>query len=68
MTMVTAIPEVKPVVMVNGMYLISPPNRQSPMMIKMMPARMVAAASPSMPFRATMPATMVAKAAVGPAI
>ena len=34
----------------------------------MMPARMVATARPSMPFLATTPATMVAKAAVGPAI
>ena len=44
------------------------PMRSTPMRIRMIPARMVAAASPSMPFRATMPATMVAKAAVGPAI
>ncbi len=34
----------------------------------MMPAMMVAATSPSMPSVATMPATMVAKAAVGPDI
>ena len=37
-------------------------------MMSRMPARMVATARPSMPLRATMPATMVAKAAVGPAI
>ena len=42
--------------------------RKRPMAMRMSPARMVAAARPSMPLRATMPATMVAKAAVGPAI
>ena len=44
------------------------PIRSNPIRIRMMPARMVAVARPSMPLSATMPATMVAKAAVGPAI
>ena len=50
------------------MYLIMLPMRSRPMMMSRMPARMVATARPSMPLRATIPATMVAKAAVGPAI
>ena len=44
------------------------PMRSRPMTMSRMPARIVATARPSMPLRATMPATMVAKAAVGPAI
>ena len=38
------------------------------MRINKIPAKTVATTSPSMPFRATIPATIVAKAAVGPAI
>ena len=38
------------------------------MRIRIMPARSVAMTSPSNPFLATMPATIVANAAVGPAI
>ena len=36
--------------------------------IRMMPARIVAVIRPDIPFLATIPATIVAKAAVGPAI
>ena len=68
MKMVTAMPVVNPVVMVYGMNRIRLPRRSTPMTISRMPASMVAAASPSMPFFSTIPATMVAKAAVGPAI
>lgn len=50
------------------MNRIRPPRRRKPMMTRMRPARMVAVASPSIPFFMTIPATMVAKAAVGPAI
>ena len=64
--MVTAIPAVKPVVMVMGMYLISAPKRQMPMRTRRIPAMTVARISPSVPWVATTPATMVAKAAVGP--
>ena len=63
---VTAIPAVKPVVIVIGMYLISPPRRHIPIRISIMPARQVAIVSPESPCVATMPATMVANAAVGP--
>ena len=44
------------------------PMRSSPMSTSKIPAKMVATARPSIPFRATIPATMAAKAAVGPAI
>ena len=64
----TAIPAVNPTVMVIGMNLISEPNLNRPMKISISPAMSVAMTSPSMPFWATMLATMVAKAAVGPAI
>ena len=46
----------------------SPPSLKAPMSISSMPAMMVASIRPSIPFFATIPATMVAKAAVGPAI
>ena len=65
---VTAIPAVKPVVIVYGIYLIRLPIRQTPIMIRIIPAITVASASPSIPFSAAMPATIVANAAVGPAI
>jgi len=65
---VTAIPAVKPVVIVYGINLISEPKRQNPIKIKMIPARIVATAKPSIPWSATIPATIVANAAVGPAI
>ena len=68
MTIVTAIPEVKPVVIVNGINLISEPKWQNPMITRMIPAMIVAIASPSTPLFATIPATIVANAAVGPAI
>ena len=44
------------------------PSFKTPIRIRMMPAMTVARASPPMPCSATIPATMVAKAAVGPAI
>ena len=66
--MVTAIPEVNPVVIVNGINLIREPSWQNPMITRMIPARIVATARPSTPLLATMPATIVANAAVGPAI
>ena len=44
------------------------PMCSRPIKISMTPARTVATARPSKPFFATMPATMEAKAAVGPAI
>ena len=65
---VTAIPAVNPVVIVYGMNLIRLPIRRKPMMTSRIPAIMVATASPSIPLSATIPATIVAKAAVGPAI
>ena len=66
--MVTAIPKVKPVVMVYGINLIRLPKWNSPIRIRNIPAIIVAMISPSIPSRATIPATMVANAAVGPAI
>jgi hypothetical protein len=59
-------PDVKPTVIVRGMYFISAPRRRSPIIISIPPAIRVAMARPSTPYPATMPATMVAKAAVGP--
>ena len=67
-TMVTAMPAVNPVVMVWGTKRMSVPRRSAPMMMSSAPAMTVAAMSPSMPSVATMPATMVANAAVGPEI
>ena len=67
-TIVTAIPAVNPVTMVCGMNLIKAPNLNQPIKIKIIPARIVAVVSPSIPFVATTPATMVANAAVGPEI
>ena len=64
--MVTATPEVKPTVMVAGMNFISEPARQIPRIISMIPAMTVAMTSPSKPFAAITPATIVANAAVGP--
>ena len=66
--MVTAIPVVKPVVMVYGINRIRLPRRRKPIITRIRPASIVAVASPSIPFFMTIPATMVAKAAVGPAI
>ena len=68
MKMVTAIPAVKPVVMVYGTNLIREPNLKIPIKIRKIPANMEAIISPSIPCVATIPATTVAKAAVGPAI
>ena len=68
MAIVTAIPSVKPVVIVKGINLMSAPNLNTPISIKIIPARIVASASPSIPFLATIPATIDANAAVGPAI
>ena len=68
MVSVTAMPAVNPVVIVKGTKRMRAPNLNRPMKMSMMPAIMVAAMSPSMPSVATMPATMVAKAAVGPEI
>ena len=68
MRIVTAIPNVNPLVIVPGMYLRSTPKRQSPMMTRIMPAKIVEMTRPSMPSVATIPATIVANAAVGPAI
>ena len=44
------------------------PIRSTPIRISRIPASTVATARPSIPLRATIPATMEAKAAVGPAI
>ena len=66
--MVTAMPAVKPVVMVYGTKRMSVPSFSRPMSASRMPAMMVAAIRPSMPSVATIPATMVANAAVGPEI
>ena len=68
MAMVTAIPAVNPVVIVYGIYFIKLPSLKKPITARIIPARTVASISPSIPFWATMPATMVANAAVGPAI
>ena len=65
---VTAIPEVKPVVIVNGINLIRLPNLQTPITISITPAMRVAITSPENPFVAIIPATIEANAAVGPAI
>ena len=65
---VTAIPAVNPVVIVYGIYLSSPPNLRNPIIIRKIPARIVAHMSPVTPSFATIPATIVANAAVGPAI
>ena len=65
---VTAIPKVNPAVIVPGMYLMRAPKRKSPMITMMTPAITVEIISPSIPSEATMPATIVANAAVGPAI
>ncbi|VWM24606.1 Uncharacterised protein [Collinsella intestinalis] len=46
----------------------SVPRRKTPIRISSTPAMMVAATRPSIPLEATMPATMVANAAVGPEI
>ena len=67
-TIVTAIPNVKPRVIVLGMYLIRLPKRQNPIITRKIPAKIVDITSPSMPSVATIPATIVANAAVGPAI
>lgn len=58
----------KPVVIVYGMNLIRFPKWHNPIIIRKIPARMVEIMRPSIPFLATIPATMVANAAVGPAI
>ena len=68
MTMVTAIPAVKPVVMVYGTKRMMVPSLSKPIATSSTPAISVAATRPSMPSVATMPATMVANAAVGPEI
>ena len=51
-----------------GMNLISEPNFKRPITIKIIPAKTVAVISPPIPLVATIPATTVANAAVGPAI
>ncbi len=66
--MVTAIPAVNPVVMVYGIKRIKLPSLKNPMITRRIPAMTVAAARPSSPFFKTIPATMEANAAVGPAI
>ena len=66
--MVTAIPAVKPTVMVLGTYLIRVPSLKTPISIRIIPAIREAIISPDIPLVATIPATTVAKAAVGPAI
>ena len=67
-TIVTAIPLVNPVTIVYGINLINPPSLKTPIRIKITPARIVAATRPAIPFCATIPATIVANAAVGPDI
>ena len=57
-----------PVVIVYGINLISEPSLRNPIRIRSKPANTVARARPDIPFFATIPATMVANAAVGPAI
>ena len=65
---VTAIPAVKPVVIGYGMNLISEPILNNPIKIRIIPASIVATTNPSTPSLATIPATIVANAAVGPEI
>ena len=62
------IPEVKPVVIVNGINLIRLPNLQTPIIMSIIPAISVAITSPEKPLVAIIPATIEANAAVGPAI
>src|SRR2546422_8125271 len=50
------------------MNLIAPPRRTTPKMTRITPAIMVAAASPSTPWRCTMAYTITTKAPVGPPI
>ena len=52
---VTAIPQVNPVVIVYGMYLMSEPKWQIPIITRMIPASIVATISPSVPYWATIP-------------
>ena len=52
---VTAIPQVKPVVIVYGIYLISEPKWHIPIMTRIIPASIVATISPSVPYCATIP-------------
>ncbi len=68
MVSVTAMPAVNPVVMVKGTKRMTAPSLNSPIKMRRTPAMMVATMRPSMPSVATMPATMVANAAVGPDI
>ncbi len=68
MTNVTAMPAVNPVVMVKGTKRMTAPIFENPITISKNPAMIVAATKPSMPSVATIPATMVANAAVGPDI
>ena len=51
-----------------GINLIRLPNLHNPITIRIIPAIIVAIISPSMPWDALIPATIVANAAVGPAI
>lgn len=67
-SIVTAIPEVKPVVIVYGMNLIRPKMAESIRIKKDTCKDGRKSASPSNPSFATIPATIVANAAMGPAI
>jgi hypothetical protein len=66
--MLTAIPEVKPVITGCGMYLSSVPIRSTPAAISMMPASSVHRISPPYPNLSMTLNTTGTKAAVGPPI
>ena len=59
-------PAENPVVMVIGMYFTRDPSFRTPIRIRITPAIIVAIIRPSTPSVATIPATTVIKAAVGP--
>ena len=65
---VTAIPQVNPVVIVYGIYLIKEPNLHNPMITRIIPAKIVATTSPSVQYWATIPYIITTNAAVGPPI
>ena len=63
-----AMPLVKPTTTMRGMYRTAEPNPVTPIRTRKMPAMKVTSASPLMPKRAKMPATITTKAPVGPPI
>ena len=63
---VSAIPLVNPTTIGYGMNLKMTPILKTPMMIRIMPAIIVAIVRPDIPYWPTMPATNTMKAPVGP--